>query len=831
LPKPLTCTTQQPIAKNAIKTVFLAQVNKNPEMKNLLALLFVFLVIPSKGQQIAPKPDPAKMQGSTMPKSGLPVLCRGQANMKSADLKWKALLTKKYEESEPLSPHQDYIDSIKIAKLKIKQAADRKRNAGKTTSVSPVIGNNFAGNSNSGYSPLDNSMAISAGNQIVSVSNITMAFYDTTGAATYYNSLAGFIGDPTVTGVCDPVVLYDAGSDRFIFFCQEYSSAGLFSNNRVITCYSKTNNPLDGWWVYEMTGDPTGAGDGFDYPKMAVNDSNLFITGNLFYEPATSFHQVVLFQIDKQAGYNGAPLTISHYTGIAGSPFTLLPVSYGQQGSYGPGIYLVSTNEGFGSTINFYHVTENVCCSPVLNFWSVPTTTYSAPGDAAQMGTSCVLRTNDSRTLSGFYLNGIVHFVFTSDEGSGYTGINYNRLSVSSLSNTSSIFSVPGFDCAYPAVASYATTTTDPSVMIGFGMSGATIYPQIDVVNCDSSMSWSSPSVVQYSSNYVSYTSTSVERWGDYTGISRNHSSPTPSVWMSGMYGNTANVWETWIAEIGTPASCMPPIALTATSITATSALLSWSAVAGISVYHIKYRVIGTTTWDTISSITTSVTVTGLYSSSNYEYQLESGCATGSVSSYSSLASFTTLAPGCASPTVFLAPSLITSSSAYLVWEPGSTIAGYNIQYKPIGGATWSFTSSSINSVTLSSLTPGTTYLYEVQSICTGGDISPWSVIDTFTTLQVSGVASIGNTAETKIFPNPISNTFSVEFPLSENANLNISITDARGAIVKELYNGIGTTGENIFSFDKSNLADGVYFLVIKTNDAIIKNEKIVIIK
>jgi hypothetical protein len=48
----------------------------------------------------------------------------------------------------------------------------------------------------------------------------------------------------------------------------------------------------------------------------------------------------------------------------------------------------------------------------------------------------------------------------------------------------------------------------------------------------------------------VSYTSSTNERWGDYTGIVRHHAAGAPSVWMNGMYGTPSNKWNTWIAEI-----------------------------------------------------------------------------------------------------------------------------------------------------------------------------------------------------------------------------------------------------------------------------------------
>jgi hypothetical protein len=87
--------------------------------------------------------------------------------------------------------------------------------------------------------------------------------------------------------------------------------------------------------------------------------------------------------------------------------------------------------------------------------------------------------------------------------------------------------------------------------LIGFGRSGSSIYPEVRVVNCDDAMNWSSSTLVKSSVSFVSHTSSTEERWGDYTGISRRHNAAVPTAWMNGMFGNSNNKWDSWIAEIG----------------------------------------------------------------------------------------------------------------------------------------------------------------------------------------------------------------------------------------------------------------------------------------
>jgi hypothetical protein len=610
------------------------------------------ITVVSIAQNIEKKPkiDENRKISSATKSQEFSVELSGETNTISADLKWLPILTNKCIGRSHISPNQDFIKELKKNKTIEKQNATLNKNGMSENSVNfvtPVVGNNFLGNTNNNNSPMDNSIAISNNGWIVSVANTTIKFCNTTGTTTYVNDIPTFFNDNTITNVCDPVALYDAGSDRFIFFAQECAANS--SNSYILICFSKTNNPNDGFWKYKVTGNPLNNNTWFDYPKLAVSTNELYISGNLYTnsDPGT-FNQSVLYQIPKANGYNGGSLPWQVWSNIAGSPFTLLPVSHGQGQSYGPGCYLISTSAGGASTINLYDLTDDMSATnEQLNYYSISTTAYTPAGDAAQLGTNCLLDNGACRALSGFYLNGTVHFVFHSDFGGAWNGINYNRLNISTLSNQSSLFGITGKDYSYPSVVSYSNSLTDKSVMIGYGASNSSVYPEIRVVNCDDAMNWSGSILVKPSTSYVSYTSTTKERWGDYTGTSRKHNSTNPSIWMNGMYGDSSHKWNTWIAEI-------------------------------------------------------------------HDNQL------------------------------------------------------------------------GINDNTFNN--------------------------DSF-----------------KIYPNPIVDNFYVDFILNNNSKLDIEIIDINGKLVQQLFKGNVNSGNINFSFNKANLSSGMYFLVIKDNSIIIKNEKIII--
>ncbi|MFN8155032.1 MAG: T9SS type A sorting domain-containing protein [Bacteroidia bacterium] len=473
----------------------------------------------------------------------------GVSNPVSKDAHWRPILTNKCVEREPRVPDHDKLERLKAEKARQKYAAGTSSREVGMVASAPVVGSNWLGNTNTGYSPMDNSIAISDGGIIVSVANNSLLVTDITGTVLYFNDIVTFFNDPGITSVCDPVVLYDRPQDKFIFFFQECS--GNSSNTHICICFSQTNNPASGgWWNYKLTGDPQGAGVWFDYPKMAVSNDELFITGNMFSN-AGVFSQALVFQIEKNPGYTGGNINWNYWFNINNNPFTLLPGGNGFGQSPGTGCWFVATSAAGASDIKVYHITGNISSTPSMTDNLVSTTAYSPAADADQLGTSCKLDNGDCRALSGFVLNGIFHFVFHSDAGQGWNGINYNRLNLTTLTNTSSIFGQAGqFDLSYPAVASLSTSTSDKSVMIGFGRSSSTIFPEIRAVNCDNNMNWSTSSLVHSSTGYVSFTSSSTERWGDYTGMCRKHNSATPSVWMLGMFGNSSHTWDSWVAEV-----------------------------------------------------------------------------------------------------------------------------------------------------------------------------------------------------------------------------------------------------------------------------------------
>ena len=151
------------------------------------------------------KLDENKKLGSATKSQVFTLSCLGSLNTPTADLKWKPILSTKYKSFEPQEPNFELIKKIKAEKFISKQGQiqNNKNNSSElsTQSTTPVVGTNFLGNVNAGYSPLDNSIAISDGGIIVSVANATLEIDDILGNNLYYNDISTFFNDASITNI------------------------------------------------------------------------------------------------------------------------------------------------------------------------------------------------------------------------------------------------------------------------------------------------------------------------------------------------------------------------------------------------------------------------------------------------------------------------------------------------------------------------------------------------------------------------------------------------------------------------------------------------------
>lgn len=87
---------------------------------------------------------------------------------------------------------------------------------------------------------------------------------------------------------------------------------------------------------------------------------------------------------------------------------------------------------------------------------------------------------------------------------------------------------------------------------------------------------------------------------------------------------------------------CAQPTNGTATSITSTTATISWTGTCNAVTYNLQYRKTGTITWTNVNTASTSATISGLTANTSYDYRVRSECGGGNNSSYFAIQSFST---------------------------------------------------------------------------------------------------------------------------------------------------------------------------------------------
>ncbi len=192
---------------------------------------------------------------------------------------------------------------------------------------------------------------------------------------------------------------------------------------------------------------------------------------------------------------------------------------------------------------------------------------------------------------------------------------------------------------------------------------------------------------------------------------------------------------------------CLAPENIGSSSITSTTATISWTAVTGASSYALEYKTLTGTTWQTLNTTALNKLISSLSAATTYNYRLQSVCNT-TLSAYSSNYQFTTstAVSTCAVPTG-LAANSVSSTSALISWTDAGGGTTYKIQYHKLGSSVW--TSKTVNglSYTLSSLKSSTNYEVKIQRICSTNLSSSYSSLLSFKTLSSAAKVAAKTTA------------------------------------------------------------------------------------
>ena len=315
---------------------------------------------------------------------------------------------------------------------------------------------------------------------------------------------------------------------------------------------------------------------------------------------------------------------------------------------------------------------------------------------------------------------------------------------------------------------------------------------------------------------------------------------------------------------IGAPAACGDATGLTATSITQTSATVSWTAVSGAISYDVDYKTNASSTWINAATATTatSVNLSALTAGTLYDWRVRSTCTGGSGNYVQS--QFTTATPPVTCPGIYDVSTNGTTGGAALI--PLNTdvkglinVSGDNDYYK------FTITTGGTITITLSTLpanyqlallnSSGTT----LQTSSSGGTTSEtinatvaagtyyarvyprnnnaFNATNCYTLRVQTGTAARNAGAEIvqfsnnkfSVFPNPVGYTAGLSFTSAVNGKVNVIVTNQLGSVVLRKTMAVNE-GDNIRNLDVSLLASGMYFIKIQ-NGANIQMARLIISK
>ncbi len=415
------------------------------------------------------------------------------------------------------------------------------------------LGRSFVANNFTGGPPADNSMAISNSGFIVGMDNTTIDFYrDTPDTLLQFQYHRDFFGDTNLYDLpYDPRVIYDRYADRFIVVI----AYTLGSNSDLLVSFSKTDDPRDGWNHYRIDADTLDNEQFIDYPQIAVNRDELFITGNMIDDATRTPLGNKLFQIRKQDGYDSLALAMRIWPDILDASgqmaFFLCPLSDGLMAdSYNKGIYLASTEfvsvGQTGTKLFWYHLTDSIgAAGATINSYQLGSgQPYEVPPIGYQLGSTDYLDLGNCRVHSGFHLAGKLYFVYCKNTNM-YCTVVLNRVGTqaNSLKRNGWGFSSGQQDDSYPSIAFAGVDSTDDSkLLMCFQRSGFNIFPQMKAVYFDSTFAPSSM-LVKLGEGYIELIPTPGinERMGDYTTTQRRYGAAVPTCWAVASYPVGAN--------------------------------------------------------------------------------------------------------------------------------------------------------------------------------------------------------------------------------------------------------------------------------------------------
>lgn len=297
--------------------------------------------------------------------------------------------------------------------------------------------------------------------------------------------------------------------------------------------------------------------------------------------------------------------------------------------------------------------------------------------------------------------------------------------------------------------------------------------------------------------------------------------------------------------------SCGTASGLAASSITNTTATLSWNAVSGATSYTIRVRPVSTTTWTTSTSTTNSKTVTGLTASTNYEFQVRATC-TSTNGAYTSSSTFTT-----SSSSTTCTTDAFESNNSFSASYNAGVSSNRTAYICPAGDEDWFYFSNTTSAknirITIYSLpddydlqlyNSSNTLLSTSQNASTMDEVIIYNnapvgtyyarvygynnafhatnsyifrarrSATAYTSKSGADENQLAESFEVSVYPNPAREQLNLQYELDGDADVKIEILDLMGKTIFSQQDA-GILGSNRIGIDVSSFVSGFYFIKV----------------
>ena len=404
----------------------------------------------------------------------------------------------------------------------------------------------FTAFNSTGWTPPDPNLAVGR-NHIVGVVNSQISFFEKDGTQTYSKSLSGssgFFGNNISGGsagsfVFDPIAVYSSHHDRFVVAAAEDT------NNTSYICIgvSDDNDPNGNWHTYRITASSCGF---LDFPNIGIDEHAVYVSGDCF---SGGGNDVYIFPMANMM--SGASMTPTKMNMSS----SLLSLGCVKNYDINTDIqYFITAWQGSSSQLTFYAITDPLT-NPQKTSTTVSVASRQSPPGADQLGTSNKADTIDSRIKHGVYRNGRLWFCHNVGAGSG--------------GNTARVrwyeFDMQGWPNSglQPIEVQYGTLNYGNgehnwfgdihvddmgNATIAYHRSSSTQYIEIEYVMRAPGDAAGFMGVEETLQN--STRAETGSRWGDYSGVEEDPSSPG-SFWSHHEYRTSS--WRTWMGNFGIP--------------------------------------------------------------------------------------------------------------------------------------------------------------------------------------------------------------------------------------------------------------------------------------